>query len=186
GLLARLHSQSDLSQLLRHIFARAHRHAGVARQRIHRRRDSLRSKRLSAPASSACLVRWLLDLLGLRLPDERVTRPCLSGSDFSFAVDLLSRSTAAISRAFAMGICGDLSFSRHPLAYLGGMAFSQLLSSFSPLGMVGASARAFRRSARLPGNACLSICAHASGLVVSVVDRADGRRDFRLATRNAA
>ena len=34
-----------------------------------------------------------------------VTRHCLSGCDFSFAVDLLSRSADAISRAFAMGIC---------------------------------------------------------------------------------
>src|SRR6476620_6927523 len=144
GLLARLHCRSDLSQLLRHIFARAHCHARTARQRVHRGRDFLRVVWLPAPASPAGLVRRLLDLLGLRLPHQRFTRPCLSGGSFSFAVDILSRSATAISRAFAMGISGALSCNRCPLAYLGETAFPRLFSSFTQLGMGRSSARAFR------------------------------------------
>ena len=50
GLLARFYRWSDLSESVRHIFARAHRHARTARQRTHRGRDFLRDRRLSAPA----------------------------------------------------------------------------------------------------------------------------------------
>src|SRR5439155_22164159 len=110
------------------ISARAHRDARIARQRIHRGRAFLRGVRLSASASSASVVRWLLDLLGLYLFDQGFTRCRLSCGDSCFAFNVLSRSAGAISRAFAMGISGDLSIDCRSLAYLGGTPFSGLFS----------------------------------------------------------
>jgi len=102
---------------------------------------------LSAAAASACLVRRILDLLGLRLLDQRFARRPLSGGDSCIAVNFLSRSTSAISRAFAVGICSNLSLDSCSLAYLGGIAFSGLLSVSGQYGMVGTSARIHRRDA---------------------------------------
>src|SRR5205823_3384598 len=147
GLLARLHCRPDLSQLLRHISARAHCHARTTGQRVHRGRDVLCCVRLSAAAASACLVRRILDLLGLRLLDQRFARRPLPGGDSCIAVNFLSRSTGAISRAFAVGICSNLSLDSYSLAYLGGITFSGLFSVSGQYGMVGTSARAHRRDA---------------------------------------
>src|SRR4029077_4109618 len=117
----------------------------TAGQRIHRRRDVLCCVRLSAPAASACLVHRILDLFGLRLLDQRIARRPLSGGDSCIAVNLLSRSTSAISRAFAMGICSNFSLDSCSLAYLGGITFSGLFSVSGQYGMVGTSARTHRR-----------------------------------------
>src|ERR1041385_590863 len=138
-LLARFYCGSDLPQLLRHIFASSHCDARTARQRVYGGHDFLRVVRLSAPASTACVVRRFLGLFGVRLPYQRFARRSLSGGDFSIAVDLLPRSAVAISRAFAMGIFGDLLFNRSSLAHLGAMEISGVLSLYYRPGMGGSS-----------------------------------------------
>src|SRR6266480_2052243 len=112
--------------------------------RLHRGRDVLYCVWLSAAAASACLVRRILDLLGLRLLDQRIARRPLSGGDSCIAVNFLSRGTGAISRAFAVGICSNLSLDSCSLAYLGGISLSGLFSVSGRYGMVGTSARAHR------------------------------------------
>ena len=118
-LLARLYCGPDLSQLLRHISPRAHRHARTDRQRVHRRRDSLCNRWLSATPTSLGLVRWILDLLGLCMLNQRFARRGLSGGDCCFAVDVLSRGAAAVQVAVALAVRGHLSSDRLSLAPMG-------------------------------------------------------------------
>src|SRR5439155_19361106 len=96
------------------------------------------------PRSSDGLVCRMLDLLGLCLLKKRFARHRVSGGNSGTAVDLLSRSTAAISRAATMEISGDLRFDCCSVAHLGRMAFSGLFSVSAEYRMVGASARAHR------------------------------------------
>src|SRR5437763_2716790 len=118
-LLARLYCGPDLSQLLRHISARAHRHARTDRQRVHRRGDSLCSRRLSATPISVGVVRWILDLLGFCMLDQRFARRGLSGGDCFFAVDVLSRGAAAVQVAVALAVRGHFPSDRLSLAFMG-------------------------------------------------------------------
>ena len=104
----------------------------------------MRSLRLSAPASPARLVRRILDLFRVRLPDQRFARHRLSGGGFSFDLSLLSRGTHPLSRAPALGLLVDLLFNRRAVAHLGPMAFSELFSLPDQLGMAGSFERAYR------------------------------------------
>ncbi len=80
-----------------------------------------------------------------------------------------------------MGISCDLYSDRRTMARLGAMAFPPVFSLSNQLGVAWSSARTYRRDARFPRDAGLSIPGHASGLVVSMVDSAFARRYSRLA-----
>ena len=79
-------------------------------------------------ATSTSVVRWCLDFRCAGVPNERRARDRLSHCGFRFALDFLSHSEDQVSRAAAVGICGDLSVDCDALAHLGAMAFSALFS----------------------------------------------------------
>jgi len=80
-----------------------------------------------------------------------------------------------------MGISCDLYSDRRTMAHLGAMAFPRVFSLSNQLGVAWPPARTYRRDTRFLRDAGLSIPSHASGLVVSMVDRAFARRYSRLA-----